>query len=36
MGALRHNANGALIREAAVAEINAFLQVLLDPALAGQ
>ena len=32
MGALRHNANGALIREAVVAEINAFLQVLLDPA----
>ncbi len=36
MGALRHNANEALIREAVVAEINAFLQVLLDPALAGQ
>ena len=32
MGALRHNANGAMIREAVVAEINAFLQVLLDPA----
>ena len=32
IGALRHNANGALIREAVVAEINAFLQVLLDPA----
>ena len=32
MRALRHNANGALTREAVVAEINAFLQVLLDPA----
>ena len=30
MGALRHNANGALIREAVVAEINEFLQVLLE------
>ena len=33
IGALRYNAKGALIRQAVVAEISAFLQVLLDPAL---